>query len=404
MKSYRSGAGDGTIQELVSEFLQKTAVMGSPSLWYWQGNWYQWSGSHYQLTSSEAVDNEIFKFLMGRRCLLKHSTIRDMSNLLRVSQFLNISNSSTWIDEKMAPDPRGLFVVKNGMLSLENVRRPKLLPHDPGFFCLSAANYQYAKAAICDQWKTFIDQLWPHGDGSIETLQEWFGYCLLPDTSQQKILTIIGPPRSGKSTIGRVLTELLGTTNVAAPSIRSLSGCFGLWGLLDKSLAIIPDATLPTPCPALEELLKSISGEDAVDIQRKGMAPLTGIRLPTRLMMLANELPAFRDPSGALERRMLILKTHRSFLGKEDIRLTDKLMEELPGILNWAIEGLKRLRGRGHFRTSSTTVDLPDILPALPDSKRVRRIIVQYENPNRRRRRRRRNQTRHQKKRVSSPG
>jgi len=34
-------------------------------------------------------------------------------------------------------------------------------------------------------------------------LQDWFGYTLSPDTSQQKMLMIVGPTRSGKGTIGR---------------------------------------------------------------------------------------------------------------------------------------------------------------------------------------------------------
>jgi putative DNA primase/helicase len=45
----------------------------------------------------------------------------------------------------------------------------------------------------------------------------------------------------------------------------------------------------------------------------------------------------------------LILRLTHSFYGKEDVTLTAKLMEELPGILLWAIEGLKRLRPRSHF-------------------------------------------------------
>jgi len=163
----------------------------------------------------------------------------------------------------------------------------------------------------------------------------------------------------GKSTVARVQTQLLGRANVASPSIRDLSNYFGLWGLLDKKLAIIPDAVLPRPCPALEELLKSVSGEDAVDIHRKGLPPLTGIRLGVRLMVLANELPAFQDPSGALGRRLITLRTARSFMGKEDVHLTDKLLAELPGILNWAIDGLCRLTAQGRFSDPNEHVGDP---------------------------------------------
>ena len=132
-------------------------------------------------------------------------------------------------------------------------------------------------------------------------------------------------------------------------SIRSLSGQFGLWGLLDKLAAIVPDAMLLRPCPALEELLKSISGEDAVDIHRKGLPPLTGVKLPTRIVIVSNDPPKFCDPSGALDRRIMSLHTQHSFFGQEDITLTNTLLRELPGILNWAIRGWERLQSRGCY-------------------------------------------------------
>ena len=74
--------------------------------------------------------------------------------------------------------------------------------------------------------------------------KSWFGYYLLPDTAQQKIGLIVGPKRSGKGTIGRVLTGVLGRANVCGPTRASLGTNFGLWPLLHKQLAIISDARL----------------------------------------------------------------------------------------------------------------------------------------------------------------
>ena len=192
--------------------------------------------------------------------------------------------------------PTELFAVNNGLLHVAGGLA--LLPHDPTFFNLSAVAYDYRPTADCPRWRQFLNEL-SRDSASVQLLREWFGYCLLPDTSQEKILAISGPPRSGKSTITRILRALLGSRNVACPSIRSLSGPFGIWGLLDKLVAIVPDAMLLRPCPALEELLKSISGEDAVDIQRKGLPPLTGVRLSTRIVIVSNDPPQFCDPSGA---------------------------------------------------------------------------------------------------------
>ena len=371
--------------QLVRSFVEKHR----PIL-FWRGEWFVWNGSHFEQECQEGVEQEAMSFLEKYSpCAVTGATIHSFVNLLRIIQFCEERSAPAWRDGRTAPDPRRLFVVENGLLDISAAARgdPILLPHDSAFFSLSSVAYKYRPTAQCGRWQHFLNDLWPDDGKAKELLQEWFGYCLLPDTSQQKILAVNGPPASGKSTIARVMRKLIGPCNVANPSIRSLSGQFGLWGLLNKSVAIVPDATLPHPCPALEELLKSISGEDAVDIHRKGLPPLTGIRLPTRIVILANEQPAFHDPSGALQRRLLTLRTRQSFCGKEDITLTGKLLKELPGILNWAIEGWKRLHSRGRFESpENLSIDQKAILRAVPDGDRVSRIVVYYDGHRRRRR------------------
>ena len=119
-----------------------------------------------------------------------------------------------------------------------------VLSHRPSFFTFSALPYSYEENAACPKWDRFLAELWGDDTDSIRTLQEWFGYLLLPDTSQQKFLLLLGPTRSGKGTIARVVRMMLRESNVASPTIRSLSGSFGLWGLVGKTLAIVPDASL----------------------------------------------------------------------------------------------------------------------------------------------------------------
>ena len=271
--------------------LVRTFVKEQPPILFWRDEWFLWNGTHYEQSCRENVEQKAMTFLEGHSTLaLTSSTIHSFVDLLRINQFCDQRTAPNWLNKTKRPDPKELFVVKNGLLHI--AAAAKLLPHNSAFFGLSSVAYDYRPTARCSRWLHFLDDLWPDDAKARELLQEWFGYCILPDTSQQKILAIFGPPRSGKSTMARVLRELIGCRNVASPSIRSLSGQFGLWALLDKSVAIVPDATLPRPCPALEELLKSISGEDAVDIHRKGMPPLTGVRLPTRIVVLANEQPA----------------------------------------------------------------------------------------------------------------
>ncbi len=221
----------------------------------------------------------------------------------------------------------------------------------PMLFSLNALDYSFDhRARSPDAWLSFLGQLWPDDQQAVETLQEWFGYCLLPDTRHHKILMIVGPRRSGKGTIARILRALVGQANTVSPTLTGLGGHFGLQPLLGKTLAIISDARLSgrTDTAAIVERLLCISGEDAITVERKHLASVTA-KLPVRFVVLANELPRLPDLSGALVGRLLLLTQTHSWYGKEDTGLTDRLLGELPGILLWAMAGWKRLRQRGHF-------------------------------------------------------
>src|SRR5262249_4345319 len=161
--------------------------------------------------------------------------------------------------------------------------------------------------------------LWQQDAEAIVTLQDWFGYALSPDTSQQKICFIVGPRRSGKGTIARVLTALVGRDSVVNPTLASLQTTFGLAPRIGTLLPSLTDAPLGgrTDQAAITERLLSISGEDGMTIDRKPIAAWTG-RLPTRFTILTNELPRITDASGALVGRLIVLVLTESFFGRED--------------------------------------------------------------------------------------
>jgi putative DNA primase/helicase len=245
--------------------------------------------------------------------------------------------------------------------------RPHVHPLTPAFFSPNALDYDYLPQALRPaEWLNALRNWWPNDPEAIDTLQEWFGYCLLPDTSLQKILLMVGPMRSGKGTVARVLRALVGLRNTASPTLSSLGGNFGLWPLLGKTLATISDARLSgrSDQAQITERLLSISGEDAQDVDRKNMTVVT-TTLRVRFVILTNELPRLNDASGALAGRMVILSMSQSWYGKEDKGLTDRLLAELPGILLWAMEGWKRLRARGYFVQPGSGQKLMDHLKDL---------------------------------------
>jgi putative DNA primase/helicase len=176
-------------------------------------------------------------------------------------------------------------------------------------------------------------------------------------TDLHKIMLLIGPTRSGKGTIARVLAALLGKGNVAGPTLASLGTNFGLSFLLGKPLAVVSDARLAGGnVHQVVERLLSISGEDLLTVDRKYREPWSG-KLPSRFLILSNELPRFGDASGAIANRFVVLAMHQSFLGKENHTLTEELTAELAGILSWSLNGLDRLNQQGKFTEPKASTD-----------------------------------------------
>jgi putative DNA primase/helicase len=336
-----------------------TTAEGIRTLWRHRGTFWLWTGSYYRLADDETLRAQVWAFLEtairrngGLAAPFKPTranvgeVIDAMTAICQLDEYLD---PPCWISRAATMKPANeLFACANGLLHLPT---GKLYPPSPDYFCVSASTVTYdSKAAIPTQWLAFLKQLFDDDKEAIETLQDLYGYLLSPDTSQQKIGGIIGPKRSGKGTIARILTKLLGATSVAGPTMNSLGQNFGLEDLITKSLAVVSDVRIGkhTDKSTIVERLLSISGEDRMSVPRKFLRAWNG-KLPTRIILLTNEMPALTDGSGALAGRLIILILTESFYGREDPKLTDKLATELSGILNWAIKGYRRLNKRGSF-------------------------------------------------------
>jgi putative DNA primase/helicase len=150
---------------------------------------------------------------------------------------------------------------------------------------------------------------------------------------------------------------MVGKGNVAGPTLASLGTNFGLSPLLGKPLAIVSDARLGHGGQQqVVERLLSISGEDFITVDRKYREPWTG-KLPARFFIISNELPNFGDASGAISNRFVVLELRQSWLGHENVELTEELLTELPGILRWALDGLDRLTTNNRFTQPQSSED-----------------------------------------------
>lgn len=263
-----------------------------------------------------------------------------------------------WLDvHHEGIDPFDVLTCQNGLLHIPS---RELLPATPNFFTVNALGYPYEfSPPPPERWTQFLAELWPDDPESRDTLQEVFGYLLTPRTRLQKIFMLIGPKRSGKGTIGRVMRTLLGEPNVCGPTLGGMSEQFGLATLIGKSVAMISDARMGgrADTAVITERLLSISGEDSLSVPRKYLPDWTG-KLSTRFLIMTNELPCIADSSGALASRFIVLRLQRSFYGHEDHQLFERLLPELPGILNWALAGYDRLHARGRFQQPKRSGEL----------------------------------------------
>ncbi len=342
-------------------------------LHHYRDEFYAWNGACYPPVANAEIRAAVYAFLEEALVVINKKLLPFQPNQPKVNYVLDALKAVANLPASVEPPAwwnydrqlaRELVACRNGLLHLPT---GKLLPPDPTFFGLNAVDFDYDPDALDPvKWERFLDSLWPDDSESQDTLQEFFGYALSCDTKQQKLFLLEGPKRSGKGTIARVLTQMIGPANICAPTLAGLGTNFGLMPLIGKQLAIISDARLGGRADqqAITERLLSISGEDALTVDRKNRQHWTG-RLGVRFLILTNELPRLTDASGALVSRFILLKLSESFYGREDLGLTDRLLRELPSILNWAIEGWRRLHDRGHFKQPKSALgalqDLEDL-------------------------------------------
>lgn len=328
------------------------------------GNFYCWQQSHYAGVPIDYLKADINLFLElayrqsedkeGKPLTVpfhpKQSHVSEISSAMgNVCHLGEVINAPAWLGDTV-PDIEAseLMSCENGLLHLPT---RTLLKHTPTFFTHNALDYAYdATAPDPAEWFGFLSTLWPSDRSAIDTLQEIFGYCLVSDNSQQKAFMLIGPKRSGKGTIGRILEAVIGPANVVAPTLIGLSTNFGMQPLIGKRLALIGDARISgrVDTAIISEHILSVTGEDLVTIDRKNRDAWTG-KLDIKFLLISNELPRLADASGALASRFIVLILENSFYGREDHGMFNKLIKERSGILKWAIEGYERLCARGFF-------------------------------------------------------
>ena len=260
---------------------------------------------------------------------------------------------------------KGLLNVRNGIL---NLARRELVPHDRACYITRMAQVDYDPAAKPPVWEAFIQSV-TGGDAQLaEYLQVMVGYCLCGSTREQCMFFLYGDGANGKSTFLETLAKMLGDycMNAQADTIASTRSRSS--GAARSDVARLKGARFVT----LEEGDQGATLDEGLVKQMTGGNTITArfqygkefeFRPEFKLVEATNHLPKIHGTDVGIWRRIRLVPFTQSIPEeKQDILLPQKLERELPGILNWALDGLQKWLansqgGRRHGLPACAAVD-----------------------------------------------
>lgn len=265
------------------------------------------------------------------------------------------------------PDGEVWLNLQNGTLVVRRDRTPPELRlhrrEDMFFYVLP---YYYNPEAECHGWLNYLDRVLPEKE-SQTVLAEFVGYTLAKTHILNKMLWMVGPGANGKSVALDIIEALLGKSNVSNLSFSDLT-------------------TDPTKRVGMEGKLLNISTETGKSV-RADVAKLLTAGEPVAIKYLYEDPFTTRDYGQfmaafnvfprpeitvAFKRRLIVLPFDVIIPDEEqDKELTQKLLKELPGILNWVIQAMSGLMERKAFTKSEVCQQALDQYFMQSDSVRM---------------------------------
>lgn len=307
---------------LVAGFLKQELVGWA------DGNFVKWSEPEWRSIDEKAVASTIFSFMEQVKEIQQGDELPFVASVKFSTTLSTVVRGA--LTEQPLPDmPAHILPLKNGLLDLTDM---SFRPIEKQDYVRKTLGASYDPEAECPRWMQFLNEAAPE---EAAFLQEWVGYCLIPDNPWQRMLWLYGPSGTGKSKFLDVVGALFGSTAVA----------FKADAMTDYAIASLAGSRVAT-CSELSNrtlrtsLIKSLVGGDAVTARNPYGRQFT-FRYTGKFIWASNGLPQV-DQGEGMWRRLVIVP----FINKPvypDVNLYAVLMEELPGIFNWALEGRERV-------------------------------------------------------------
>jgi putative DNA primase/helicase len=271
-----------------------------------------------------------------------------------------------------------LLNVENGTLDL---RTMEFREHRREDMLTQMSRVRYDPQARAPKWEQFLERVLP--DPEVRAfVQRAVGYTLTGVTSEQVLFMLLGTGSNGKTTFLEVIRYILGEYaaqtgfDTFTPRERS--------GDPRNDLARLRGARLVTASePRVgewfdESLIKSLTGGEPVHA-RFLYRDYFEYKPQFKIWITANNGPWIRELSAAVWRRILVVEFPVTIPEEErNPNLVEELKAEAPGILNWALEGLKEWMAQGLNPPEEVRAATADYLEGEEDTDTIARFIEKW--------------------------
>ena len=315
----------------------------------WRGDFYRWDSGIYKKITKDELKTRVVIHLTKMGIETTTDVVNNVSMNLNSQAYLQCERvPDTWLSSsENITIPSVAIVTETEILTFMPNGDVDFVGNTPDFFALGKVPYSFNPDAICERWLLFLNEVTVGNKQLQRLLQQWAGYLLIPSQEYQCFMLLQGDAATGKGTFTRAIEGMLGQENCSAVPLRRFINNFALYQTYGMKLNVAGDAEEELT-PQIEAIIKTWVGKDNLDYERKYSTGFTA-RPTAKLMIGCNSIPTFTDKSMGTWRRLKIVPFSREDTSIMDTKLDDKLDAELPGILNWAIEGLKDLRANGGF-------------------------------------------------------
>jgi putative DNA primase/helicase len=326
---YSPGNRTPTDDEIADAWLNKY-----PDTAFGMGYFHRYVKGVWKVIPEQKIQNEILKIMVAA----KTSGVRPTSGKLKgIMQLASIKIS---VSDELWDADFDILILENGTLHIPS---RQLRPHSKLDYVTQPLPFRYEPNSVAINWHNFLTSRFSPEE--IGFLQEFAGYCLTPEVKFEIAVWLFGPPGSGKSTFISGLLAMLGNRAGLLGLTDIERSRFGLTQLPGKTVLVSSEQ--PAYTILITAILNSLISGERITIERKYHDPFV-FQPRAKILWAMNELPRVKETSSGLFRRVLIVK-FPPLDTSPDISLKGKIESEGAGILNWALDGLDRLRERGRF-------------------------------------------------------